>query len=66
MKNLYRRLDRLSSLSILLIFYLDPLFYDFTWGAGGSTAGATLELCNNAWTDCKIPTCMHITWYFKY
>merc|ERR1711977_238672 len=39
-QNLYERFDRMAA--------LDPMWIDVTWGAGGSTADKTLEICINA------------------
>jgi hypothetical protein len=37
--NLYDRMDRLAA--------HDPTFCDITWGAGGSTAGVTMDIAIN-------------------
>lgn len=52
-KNLYSRLDRMST--------LEPMFMDVTWGAGGTTADLTLEISANAqnYTQCEVM--MHLT-----
>ncbi|KAI9190047.1 methylenetetrahydrofolate reductase (NAD(P)H) met13 [Blastocladiella emersonii ATCC 22665] len=51
--NLYDRLERMYSLG--------PSFIDVTWGAGGSTADLTLEICNVAQSVWGLETCMHLT-----
>ncbi|KAF0387792.1 methylenetetrahydrofolate reduct [Gigaspora margarita] len=40
---------------------LDPLFVSFTWGAGGSTAERTTEMCTTAQGLFGLETCMHLT-----
>ncbi|KAJ0408528.1 hypothetical protein P43SY_006458 [Pythium insidiosum] len=51
--NLYTRMDRMAS--------LEPLFCDMTWGAGGSSAQLTLELCANAQKFSGLDMLMHMT-----
>lgn len=52
-KNLYDRLDRMA--------LLNPLFMDFTWGAGGSTSDLTLELSTNCKKNTGLDVNMHLT-----
>jgi methylenetetrahydrofolate reductase (NADPH) len=52
-KNLYDRLDRMAK--------LNPLFMDFTWGAGGSTSDLTLELSTNCKKNTGLDVNMHLT-----
>ncbi|CAM9825862.1 unnamed protein product, partial [Choristocarpus tenellus] len=52
-KNLMDRLDRMKATS--------PLFVDFTWGAGGSTADLTLELTLSAKEKFGLVPNMHLT-----
>jgi len=52
-KNLYERLDRMAK--------QEPLFMDFTWGAGGSTSDLTLELSVNTKKNTGIDVNMHMT-----
>ena len=40
---------------------LNPIFADFTWGAGGSTSDLTLELCRHIKSECKLNPNMHLT-----
>jgi len=40
---------------------LDPIFADFTWGAGGSTSDLTLELCRHIKTEFDLNPNMHLT-----
>ncbi|KAL6066042.1 Methylenetetrahydrofolate reductase [Balamuthia mandrillaris] len=51
--NLYDRLDRMA--------IVDPLWIDVTWGAGGSTAQKTLEICKTAQQLLGLETMMHLT-----
>ena len=51
--NLYERIERMKQ--------LDPLFVDFTWGAGGSTADLTLELTANSKKKFGLEANMHLT-----
>ncbi|KAF8819103.1 putative Methylenetetrahydrofolate reductase 1 [Cardiosporidium cionae] len=51
--NLYDRFDRMA--------VLNPLWIDVTWGAGGSTAGKTLEMCANAVNYHGLEPLMHLT-----
>lgn len=53
MLNLYDRLDRFAA--------LNPLWIDVTWGAGGSTAEKTLELCAHALKFHGLEPLMHLT-----
>ena len=39
----------------------NPLFVDFTWGAGGSTSDLTIDLCQRAIKDHKLNPNIHIT-----
>jgi len=52
-KNLYARIERMKA--------MNPLFVDFTWGAGGSTADLTLELTSTAQNKMGCNTNMHLT-----
>eukprot|EP00746_Dinoflagellata_sp_MGD_P159978 gnl/MRDRNA2_/MRDRNA2_86794_c0_seq13.p1 gnl/MRDRNA2_/MRDRNA2_86794_c0~~gnl/MRDRNA2_/MRDRNA2_86794_c0_seq13.p1 ORF type:complete len:595 (+),score=143.50 gnl/MRDRNA2_/MRDRNA2_86794_c0_seq13:94-1878(+) len=52
-QNLYERFDRMAP--------LDPMWIDVTWGAGGSTADKTLELCINALKYHGLNVMMHLT-----
>mmetsp|Transcript_36119 Transcript_36119/g.43579 ORF Transcript_36119/g.43579 Transcript_36119/m.43579 type:complete len:384 (-) Transcript_36119:377-1528(-) len=52
-KNLYERLGRMV--------HQNPLFIDFTWGAGGSTSDLTLELSTNAKQRYGMDVNMHMT-----
>lgn len=40
---------------------LNPIFADFTWGAGGSTSDLTLELCRHIKTEFNLNPNMHLT-----
>lgn len=40
---------------------LNPLFADFTWGAGGSTSDLTLELCRHIKKELNLNPNMHLT-----
>lgn len=40
---------------------LNPLFADFTWGAGGSTSDLTLELCRYIKNELNLNPNMHLT-----
>jgi len=51
--NLYARLGRMTA--------QDPLFVDFTWGAGGSTSDLTLELAVNTKKNYGMDVNMHMT-----
>ncbi|KAJ1647708.1 methylenetetrahydrofolate reductase (NAD(P)H) met13 [Coemansia asiatica] len=51
--NLYDRIERMAKLG--------PLFVAVTWGAGGSTAQRTLELCAMCQSVFGIETVMHLT-----
>lgn len=51
--NLFDRLDRMAS--------FEPLWIDVTWGAGGSTAQKTIEICSNAQKFIGLETMMHLT-----
>lgn len=51
--NLYERFDRMAQ--------LDPMWIDVTWGAGGSTADKTLEICINALKYHGLNVMMHLT-----
>eukprot|EP00929_Paragymnodinium_shiwhaense_P098713 TRINITY_DN601_c0_g1_i2.p1 TRINITY_DN601_c0_g1~~TRINITY_DN601_c0_g1_i2.p1 ORF type:complete len:810 (-),score=284.55 TRINITY_DN601_c0_g1_i2:326-2755(-) len=52
-KNLKKRMDRMKQ--------LNPLFMDFTWGAGGSTSDLTLTLCDHCKNVTGMPANMHLT-----
>lgn len=52
-QNLYIKLDQMSC--------LEPLFIDITWGAGGSTAELTLDICKNTQNYLCLETQMHLT-----
>jgi methylenetetrahydrofolate reductase (NADPH) len=52
-ENLYMRMDRMCA--------LEPLFVDITWGAGGSTAESTMEICKYAQTYFGTNALMHLT-----
>jgi len=51
--NLYHRLESMS--------LLNPAFVDVTWGAGGSTAERTLEICKTSQNYIGLETMMHLT-----
>ena len=51
-ENLFKALAKLQA--------YDPLFSDFTWGAGGSTSDLTIELCQRAKKQGSTPN-MHLT-----
>jgi methylenetetrahydrofolate reductase (NADPH) len=51
--NLYNRIERMSQ--------LHPMFVDITWGAGGSTAGLTLDIARNIQNLTGLETMMHLT-----
>eukprot|EP00884_Botryococcus_braunii_P012198 jgi/Botrbrau1/2097/Bobra.0093s0005.1 len=53
MENLFDRQDRMVSYG--------PLFCDITWGAGGSTADATLEIVNTMQNMICVESMMHLT-----
>ena len=52
-ENLYQRLQRMAKLG--------PMFIDITWGAGGSTAGKTLEIGATAQNMIGVETQIHMT-----
>ncbi|KAL9657366.1 hypothetical protein ABK040_014355 [Willaertia magna] len=52
-ENLYQRLERMAKLA--------PLFIDITWGAGGSTAGKTIEIGQTAQNMIGLETQIHMT-----
>mmetsp|Transcript_31306 Transcript_31306/g.43397 ORF Transcript_31306/g.43397 Transcript_31306/m.43397 type:complete len:383 (-) Transcript_31306:136-1284(-) len=52
-KNLYERLGRMAK--------QNPLFIDFTWGAGGSTSELTVELSVNSKARYNLDVNMHMT-----
>jgi len=52
-QNLYKRILRMKELG--------PLFTDFTWGAGGSTADITLQLCDHVKNQLGCVANMHLT-----
>ena len=39
----------------------NPLFVDFTWGAGGSTSDLTMTLCQRAISEYNLNSNMHLT-----
>lgn len=43
------------------MYQLGPEFVDVTWGAGGSTSNATLDICTTAARHLGLETCMHLT-----
>ncbi|KAL8720811.1 MAG: hypothetical protein Q9225_002365, partial [Loekoesia sp. 1 TL-2023] len=49
--------DRLQRMSITL----RPLFVNVTWGAGGSTSSASLELAEICQRQLGLTTCLHLT-----
>eukprot|EP01087_Luapelamoeba_hula_P018139 TRINITY_DN580_c0_g1_i1.p1 TRINITY_DN580_c0_g1~~TRINITY_DN580_c0_g1_i1.p1 ORF type:complete len:584 (-),score=100.59 TRINITY_DN580_c0_g1_i1:78-1829(-) len=51
--NLFDRLDRMASFG--------PAWIDVTWGAGGSTASKTLEICCTSQQFIGLETMMHLT-----
>ncbi len=51
--NLYNRLERMAK--------LEPTFIDFTWGAGGSTSGLSLELSRVVQQYFGVDVMMHLT-----
>lgn len=51
--NLFRRIERMCS--------LEPGFIDVTWGAGGSTARLTMQICAEVQTTTPTDVMMHIT-----
>ena len=53
LQNLYLKLEKMSN--------LEPLFIDITWGAGGSTADLTLDICKNTQNILCLETQMHLT-----
>ena len=53
MDNLYSRIDRMAS--------LHPAYIDVTWGAGGSTADKTLEICKTIQKYFGLEVMMHLT-----
>ena len=53
MDNLYSRIDRMSS--------LHPAYIDVTWGAGGSTADKTLDMCKTIQKYFGLEVMMHLT-----
>lgn len=52
-ENLYSRIDRMAS--------LHPAYIDITWGAGGSTADKTLEMCKTIQKYFGLDVMMHLT-----
>jgi glycine hydroxymethyltransferase len=52
-KNLKRRMERMKK--------LEPLFMDFTWGAGGSTSDLTMSLCDHCKNETGVVSNMHLT-----
>lgn len=50
---LYKRINQMKR--------QQPLFADFTWGAGGSTSDLTLELSSKVQATTGITTNMHLT-----
>merc|ERR1712054_716400 len=51
--NLYARIERMAQ--------QEPLFVDFTWGAGGSTSDLTLELATETKKQFGLDVNMHMT-----
>lgn len=43
------------------MYALGPEFVDVTWGAGGTTANLTLEICSTAQAVYGLETTMHLT-----
>ncbi len=39
----------------------NPIFIDFTWGAGGSTSDLTIDLCKHTITEHSLVPNMHLT-----
>ncbi len=52
-QNLFDRLDRMAA--------YEPAWVDVTWGAGGTTAQKTIEICATAQKYCGLETMMHLT-----
>jgi glycine hydroxymethyltransferase len=52
-KNLKKRMERMKT--------LNPLFMDFTWGAGGSTSDLTLQLVDHCKNVTGVTSNMHLT-----
>jgi len=52
-KNLHKRILRMK--------ILNPLFLDFTWGAGGSTSDLTMQLCDTVKNEFGAVANMHLT-----
>jgi methylenetetrahydrofolate reductase (NADPH) len=52
-ENIYARFDSMSDLK--------PLFIDITWGAGGSTAGLTIEIATVAQNLFGFESQIHMT-----
>ncbi|KAL1974838.1 hypothetical protein VTN31DRAFT_5042 [Thermomyces dupontii] len=52
--NLQARLERMAQA-------LRPLFVTVTWGAGGTTAGKSLELAEICQRQLQLTTCLHLT-----
>merc|ERR1719313_1938613 len=51
--NLKKRMERMKK--------LNPLFMDFTWGAGGSTSELTMALCDHCKNTTGVVSNMHLT-----
>jgi methylenetetrahydrofolate reductase (NADPH) len=51
--NLKKRMERMKK--------LNPLFMDYTWGAGGSTSDLTIELCGYCKNETGVTANMHLT-----
>eukprot|EP00397_Hematodinium_sp_SG-2012_P006475 GEMP01006506.1.p1 GENE.GEMP01006506.1~~GEMP01006506.1.p1 ORF type:complete len:612 (+),score=116.26 GEMP01006506.1:58-1893(+) len=51
--NLYERFDRMAQ--------LNPMWVDVTWGAGGSTAQHTFDICHDALKFRGLDVMMHLT-----
>lgn len=51
--NLYKRAERMA--------FVEPLFCDVTWGAGGSTSNLTLDLSGNIQQYLGVDVMMHLT-----
>ena len=53
MYNLYQKIKRMT--------FLEPLFIDITWGAGGSTSKRTYNITQQCYRQLCIETQMHLT-----
>ena len=50
-----------NEILILILYISEPLFMDFTWGAGGSTSELTLELSSETKARHDVDVNMHMT-----